>query len=145
MHFHEIWCSFSGVVDASVCVNNTFFLKPSIFHIWKQLFEASEMTPHFSQQSHSQKLPRENAPIMHQSSLTHHTSNIQKKKKRKKKQTATQRHLRNIKWKSEKFLRPHDPSMQHIVASYSKHFIYLEESNWEATNSPSSHKGNHKP
>lgn len=25
MHFHEIWCSFSGVVDASVCVNKTFF------------------------------------------------------------------------------------------------------------------------
>lgn len=51
---------FSGVVDESVCAIKTFFFFFLTIHLAhmklkSQLFEASEMTPHFSRQSHSQK------------------------------------------------------------------------------------------
>lgn len=150
MHFHEIWCSFSGVVDESMCAIRTFFfLFFDTIHLahlkWNnQLFEASETTPHFSRAVSFPKTAPENAPIMH------HSINTSNNVKEKQKQTVNQRHPRNINWKTEGLRWRHltsSSSMQHTVASYRNQqaLFFQRKSNGEAIHCPSTQKHNHKP
>lgn len=133
--FQEWW------MQACVCKQYFFsFFLPSISHIWKQLFEASEMTPHFSRQSHSPtNSPRKMPPIMHQS---RNTSNIKKKKFIKywdpeapKKKTPRWHPIQIISIHATNSILKHQQAL----------FFFVEENNWEAINCSSSHKRIPKP